>query len=103
MFKKSLLYALLPFGLMAADATMTGWISDSECTTSNAGGSKDQRACVKRCLDSGSTVVFISDGEQKVYKLAGAPEAKDHLKTKVKITGSVNGDTVKVAKLEDVN
>lgn len=39
---------------------------------------------------------------KKVYKLANAPQAKEHLKTKVRITGSVEGDTLKVTKLQDV-
>jgi len=101
--KKTLLMALLPAGLMmAAESTMTGWISDAMCTTGNAGSSQAQRDCAKRCLEGGEAAVFVSDADQKVYKLANAPQAKDHLKTKVRVTGAVDGDTLKVSKLEDV-
>jgi hypothetical protein len=102
MLKKSLLLAVLPLSLIAAESTMTGWITDSECNSSNAGGSKEQRDCAKRCIESGLAAVFVSDSNQKVYKLEGAPQAKEHIKTKVRITGSITGDTLKVVKLEDV-
>ena len=101
--KKTLLMILLPAGLaLAADTTVTGWISDSACTTGNAGASQAQRDCTKRCLDGGEAAVLVADKDQRVYKLANAPQAKEHLKTKVRITGSVEGDTLKVSKLEDV-
>jgi hypothetical protein len=102
--KRILLTALMPFGLaMAGESTMTGWISDATCTTGNAGATQAQRDCTKRCLEGGEAAVFVSDGDQKVYKLANAPQAKDHLKTKVRITGAVDGETLKVSKLEDVS
>ena len=101
--KTTLLIFLMPLGLaLAGDTTMTGWISDSACGTSNAGAAQAQRDCAKRCLDSGENAVFVSDGDQKVYKLTGAPDAKDHVKTKVRVSGTIDGDTLKVSKLEDV-
>ena len=87
---------------MAAESTMTGWISDEACSSGNASASQAQRDCAKRCLEGGVKAVFVSDGDQKVYKLMNAPQAKEHLKTKVRVTGSVEGDTLKVTKLEDV-
>ena len=101
--KKRFLMVLMPVGLaMAGESTITGWISDSACTTSNAGSSQAQRDCTKRCLEGGEAAVLVADGDQKVYKLANAAQAKEHLKSKVRITGSVEGDTLKVSKIEDV-
>lgn len=102
--KKMFLIVLLAAGLAlgATEATVTGWISDAACTTGNAGSSQAQRDCTKRCLDGGEAAVLVADGDQKVYKLLNAPQAKDHLKTRVRITGAVEGDTLKVSKLEDV-
>ena len=101
--KKTFLMVLMPVGLaMAGESTITGWISDSACTTGNAGASQAQRDCAKRCLEGGEAAVLVADGDQKVYKLVNAPQAKEHLKTKVRVTGSVEGDTLKVSKLEDV-
>ena len=101
--KKTFLMVLMPVGLaMASESTVTGWISDSACTTGNAGASQAQRDCAKRCLEGGEAAVLVADGDQKVYKLVNAPNAKEHLKTKVRVTGSVEGDTLKVTKLEDI-
>ena len=101
--KKTLLMVLMPLGLaVAGETTVTGWISDSTCTTGNAGASQAQRDCAKRCLEGGEAAVLVADGDQKVYKLVNAPQAKEHLKTKVRVTGSIEGDTLKVSKLEDV-
>jgi hypothetical protein len=100
---KNTLLVVLSFGLaMAGESkTMTGWISDATCGAGNAGAAQAQRDCAKRCLGEGEAAVFVSDGDQKVYKLANAPQAKEHLKTKVRVTGTVEGETLKVSKLED--
>ena len=98
-----ILVGLSTITVNAAESTLTGWISDSACTTGNAGSSQAQRDCAKRCLEGGEAAVLVADGDQKVYKLANAPQAKDHLKTKVRVTGTLEGDTLKVTKLEDAN
>lgn len=101
--KKTFLMVLMPVGLaIASETTVTGWISDSACTTGNARGSQAQRDCAKRCLEGGEAAVLVADGDQKVYKLVNAPGAKAHLKSRVRVTGSVEGDSLKVSKLEDV-
>ncbi len=101
--KKTFLLALMPVGLaIAGETTVTGWISDSSCTTGNAGPSQAERDCAKRCLEGGEAAVLVADGDQKVYKLINAPQAKDHLKTKVRVTGSLEGNSLKVSKLEDL-
>ena len=102
--KKMLLTVLLPAGLAMAGGhtTVTGWISDATCTTGNAGSAQAQRDCAKRCLEGGEKAVLVADGDQKVYKLENVPQAKEHLKNKVRITGSIDGDTLTVTKLEDL-
>src|SRR3954470_21583754 len=85
-----LFFAALSFG-----ATMTGWISDSSCGKGNAKGDAEARECAKSCLKNGAAPVFVSDADQKVYKLAGK-DVKDHLDYKVKVTGNVAGDTLTV-------
>jgi len=61
---------------------MTGWISDSSCGAANAKGNAESRECAKSCLKNGSTPVFVSDADQKVYKVAGK-DVKEHLDYKV--------------------
>lgn len=84
------------FAVSAAGAEMTGWISDSTCGRSNGNGEASARECAERCLKEGAKPILVTDGDQKVYKLAGKPDVMTHLKHKVKVTGRVEGDTVTV-------
>ncbi len=91
---KKILAVSLLFGASAMAATMTGVISDSMCGAKHA--EKLNAACVKKCVEGGAAAVFVSDG--KVYKIADASKDKvsDHLGQKVKVHGSVEGDTVTI-------
>ena len=84
---------------LASGATMTGYISDSQCGVSNGNGSKESRTCAKDCIKNGASPVFVSEKDQKVYKLAGK-DVKSHLDYKVTITGDVKGDTITVADVQ---
>jgi len=84
---------------LASGASMTGFISDSSCGASNGNGSAASRECAKNCINNGAAPVFVSEKDQKVYKLAGK-EVKAHLDYKVRITGEVNGDTITVTEIK---
>lgn len=91
------------FGLtaaLAAGATMTGWISDASCGASNANAKPESRDCAASCIKGGAAPVFVSDADQKVYKIAGDVKAADHVKYKVQVTGTVKGDTVTVTEIK---
>jgi hypothetical protein len=75
-------------------------LSDSSCGTANANASAASRDCAKRCIEGGSAPVLVTDGDQKVLKLAGKLDAKAHLQHKIKVTGELKGDTVHVTKVE---
>ena len=81
---------------MAAAADLTGWISDSSCGASNANSTAASRECAKNCIKNGSDPVFVSEGENKVYKIAGKVDAKAHLDGKVRVKGDVKGDTITI-------
>ncbi len=103
--KKTILSLLLPAAMTmfaGNNVTMTGWISDSACTTGNASSAAAKRDCAKRCIESGEAAVFVDDKEQKVYKVSDQAKAKAHLAGKVKLTGALNGDTFQVTSIEDV-
>jgi len=91
---KKILVAALLFGVTAMAETMTGVISDSNCGAKH--GEKLNAACVKKCVEGGASAVFVSDG--KVYKIADSSKDKvaDHLGEKVKVGGSLKGDTVTI-------
>lgn len=102
--KKTILSLLLPTAMAFAggNVTMTGWISDSACSSGNASSAPAKRDCAKRCIESGEAAVFVDDKEQKVYKVSDQAKAKAHLAGKVKVTGTVQGDVFKLASIEDV-
>lgn len=103
--KKTFLSLLLPAAMAFAggnNVTMTGWISDAACSSGNASSAPAKRDCAKRCIESGEAAVFVDEKEQKVYKVTDQAKAKAHLAGKVKVTGSLEGDTFKLASIEDV-
>ena len=79
-----------------AAAEWTGWISDSTCGASNANGEKASRDCAERCIKDGGKPVLVTDGDGKVLKLEGELDLKTHLRHKVKVTGQLKGETVKI-------
>jgi hypothetical protein len=87
---------------LATAGTMVGWISDASCGSGNGNGEAASRDCAKRCINGGAAPVFVSEADQKVYKLdgGGGDAAKKHLDYKVKVTGDVKGDTIKVSEIK---
>jgi hypothetical protein len=79
----------------------TGWISDESCGKGNA--SADGRACAKTCIEGGAAAVLVTDKDQKVYKLSlDKDKALANLSSRVKVTGTLKGDKIEVAKIEAV-
>ena len=93
----SLSAAFVLAGSLAAE-TMTGVISDAKCGAAHA--EHANAACVKACVKSGKAPVLVSDG--KVYQIDDASKEKvmDHLGQKVKVDGSVSGDTVTIESIQ---
>lgn len=90
----SLIVVLALFSVTAFAAELTGHIVDSKCGVAHA--KKANVACVEKCIKAGAAPVLAT--EDKVYKL-------DQSKTKVaesfyghpvKVTGTVDGDTLKL-------
>lgn len=85
---------------MASAGSLVGWISDASCGASNASATAEARECAKRCIKSGAAPVFVSETDNKVYKLAGKTDTKDHMDHKVQINGEINGDTITVKEIK---
>lgn len=72
----------------------TGWVSDSHC---GAGGAKAGHAsCAKKCVHDGGKFVFVNGADKKVYQLSKQDIADDLLAGEVTVTGTVEGDSIKV-------
>jgi hypothetical protein len=87
------LAALLVPALASADS-WTGWITDDQC---GAKGAKAEHAsCAKKCLEQGSKLVFFNSADQKLYNLDNQKLAEEHLGHEVVVTGSADGNSIKV-------
>jgi len=92
--------------LGAANMTMNGMISDSQCGASHAKmmqahkeAKMTDRDCTLACLKAGGKLVFVSGG--KVYNISNQNLAAltEHAGESVSLTGDVNGDTITVSKV----
>ncbi len=77
----------------------TGSISDAMCGLKHMmpGGDK---ACTEACVKEGSKYVLADVAHQKVYQLSDQTKPKDFAGQKVKVTGSLKGDTITVDSIE---
>jgi tRNA isopentenyl-2-thiomethyl-A-37 hydroxylase MiaE len=92
----ALLFTLLALMavLASAQTTWTGWVTDEHCGAK--GASADHKACAEKCLTQGSKLVFYSTGDKKIYSLDKQDLAKDNLGQEVRVTGVLDGKTIKV-------
>jgi hypothetical protein len=96
--KKAFLATILLGSLLSA-GEMTGWISDSSCGAANASNDKGARDCASACIKGGAKAVFVTEKDQKVYKIADSAKAAKFLEKKVKVSGKVTGDTIEIASI----
>lgn len=96
---KKAIFASVLLGSILSAGEMTGWISDSSCGASNASKEKSARECAMTCIKGGAKAVFVSDSDQKVYKLSDSAKAAKFLDKKVKVAGKVTGDTIELSSI----
>ncbi len=85
---------------MAADSSWTGWIADSKCGAKAAhDGARD---CTLKCVKEGAKYVFVNDEDKKVYVIDAQDKVADHAGHHVKVSGTVEGDTLKLSSIEMV-
>jgi hypothetical protein len=83
---------------MAADETWTGWIADSKCGAKAA--HDGARECTIKCVKEGAKYVFVNDADKKVYVVDAPEKVTDHAGHHVKVTGTVEGDTLKLTSID---
>lgn len=86
-----------PFTLSAAEASWTGWITDSGCGAKGAGA--EHADCAKKCAEGGAKLVLYVKETQKLYHLSDQAAAMANLGHAVVVTGSLEGDAIKVTKI----
>ncbi|MCS6954087.1 MAG: hypothetical protein RMK57_16460 [Bryobacterales bacterium] len=84
------------WAVTASASEWTGYISDAKCGAAHADGSEKSIKCVQACVKGGQAPVFVTAADKKVLKIANADKVKEHLGHKVKVTGSLKGDTLTI-------
>ena len=86
-------------GIMLAQGSWTGWISDSGCGVK---GTKDGHAdCAAKCVkEHGAKYVFVNDADKKVFAIDAQDKAAPHAGHHVTVKGTVDGDSLKLASID---
>jgi hypothetical protein len=89
--------AMGTLGLLGADSSWTGTISDSMCGASHV--STPAKQCTTGCVKKGAKYVIVVG--DKVYSIANQDAAglAKYAGDSVKVTGKIDGDTITVAKI----
>lgn len=89
------LVAGLSLAPLAQAGTWTGWITDANCAGPK-GATAEHKACAERCHKNGAALVFYNPADEKVYQLDKQDVAAKHVGDHVKLTGTAEGDKIKV-------
>jgi hypothetical protein len=88
-----MLVIAVSFAAMAANAadmkTKHGWISDSMCGAKHAGSGA---ACVKKCIESGMSPVFVDETKKQVWTIDNPDAVKKFYGDHVAITATADAD-----------
>jgi len=84
---------------MASDGSWTGWISDSQCGAKGANAQAGE--CTTKCVkEHGAKYVFVNDADKKIYAVDAQDKVAPHAGHHVTVTGSVDGDTIKLSSID---
>ena len=83
----------------AKEGSWVGWVTDTHC---GAKGDNAKHAdCAKKCVETqGAKYALYTPSDKKVYVLDPQDKAAGHAGHHVKVTGTVEGDTIKVQSIE---
>jgi hypothetical protein len=83
---------------LAGDSTLTGYISDSHCGAKGAKEGHDQ--CAAKCVkEHDAKYVFVNDADKKVYAIDAQDKVVAHAGHHVTVTGTVDGENLKLASI----
>jgi len=80
--------------------TFVGNISDAMCGLKHGMEGKTDAECTLECVKMGSKFVLADTTAKKVYQLSDQEKPKAFAGQKVKVTGTLKGDTIEVASIE---
>ena len=81
---------------VAADKSWTGYVTSEHCAA-RGNPASHSKSCVDSCLGKeGAKAVLLTDGDNKVVKIANQDKVKGHAAHHVKVTGKLDGDTLTI-------
>lgn len=86
----------------AADQTFVGSIGDSMCGAKHMMPGESDKDCTLACIKEGSKFILIGPGG-KIYQLSDQKTPRQFAGAKVKVTGSLSGDVIKVTSMAAAN
>jgi hypothetical protein len=92
------LSVLTVIGVLAAEHTWTGVISDKMCGANHKSmrAKMTDRDCTQTCTKGGAPYALVADG--KVYQLTNHDgDLRTHAGHTAKVTGELKGDTIRVS------
>ena len=97
--KKLSILAALAAGLSisAMAAEWTGYIEDQNCASKKE--MLGNVACAQSCIKRGAAAVLVTE-DGKIYKIADQDKVKEAAGKKVTLSGTMDGDTIKVASMK---
>jgi hypothetical protein len=84
----------------AAARTFVGNISDSMCGLKHMMPGQSDKDCTLECVKAGSKYVLADVANGKVYQLSDQKKPAEFAGQKVKVTGTLKGDTISVTTIE---
>ena len=90
----------VPVAAKAGTKTFVGSISDAMCGAKHMMPGKSDKDCTLECVKAGSKYVFVDLASQKVYQLSDQKKPEEYAGQKVKVTGTLKGDTISVTAME---
>jgi len=84
----------------AATKAFIGNISDSMCGLKHMMPGKSDKECTLECVKAGSKYILADLANGKVYQLSDQKTPEQFAGLKVKVTGTLKGDTISVTAIE---
>lgn len=78
----------------------TGFIGDEMCGLKHGMEGKSDKDCTLACVKAGSKYILADRDAGKVYKLSDQKTPVKFAGDKVKVTGTLKGETIEVASIE---
>jgi hypothetical protein len=85
------------FSIASLAADFSGYVIDEMCSGKPV--MKGNEACARKCIKGGSPAVLLT-ADARVYKLDDQAKAVEHAGHKVIVTGTLDGDTIKIESIK---